>query len=132
MRFARNSWHRKAALILPLALMIPILVACGGAPAGQQAEQPTAAQAAQPTTPPEPTAAPKPTTPPQPTAAPKPPSPPEPTVHPAAPNTPEAIINGGMTEANGLAVASVKSCDQPYAGLIKEIAAVDTSTVRFT
>jgi ABC-type transport system substrate-binding protein len=29
-------------------------------------------------------------------------------------------------------VASVKSCDAPYSGLIKEIAAVDKSTVRFT
>ncbi|HEU5097508.1 MAG TPA: ABC transporter substrate-binding protein, partial [Roseiflexaceae bacterium] len=45
---------------------------------------------------------------------------------------PAAASNGGLTQTNGLSVASVKSCDAPYAGLIKEIAAVDPLTVRFT
>src|SRR6185436_18067019 len=107
MRFARISWRRSGALALLLALMLPILAACGGsAPATTApttAAEPTAAAAA-PTTAPEPTAA---------AAAPT-----------AAAEQP-ALQNGSMTETNGLKVASVTSCDKPYAGLIKEIAAVD-------
>ncbi|MBK9712542.1 MAG: ABC transporter substrate-binding protein [Kouleothrix sp.] len=56
MRFARVSWRRSAALALMLALIVPILAACGGAPA---AVEPTAAPAAAATAAPaaEPTAA---------------------------------------------------------------------------
>jgi peptide/nickel transport system substrate-binding protein len=118
------SWRRHGALALLLALLIPILAACGGAaPAAAPSEQPTAAQAAAPTTAPEPTAAPAA----EPTAAPA-----EPTAAGAPTSAPAAGSNGGLTQANGLSVASVTSCDAPYAGLIKEIAAVDPLTVRFT
>jgi ABC-type transport system substrate-binding protein len=118
------SWRRHGALALLLALLIPILAACGGAaPAAAPSEQPTAAQAAAPTTAPEPTAAPAA----EPTAAPA-----EPTAAGAPTSAPAAGSNGGLTQANGLSVASVTSCDAPYVGLIKEIAAVDPLTVRFT
>src|SRR5689334_5100645 len=100
MQFATAAWWRGAGLALLLALIVPILAACGGAAPATTA--PTAAPAAAPTAAPEPTA--------------------------AAP----AASNGGITQNNGLSVASVKSCDAPYQGLIKEIAAVDKSTVRFT
>jgi ABC-type transport system substrate-binding protein len=112
--------------------MLPILAACGGsAPAAP--DQPTAAAA--------PTAAPAaaaPTAAPEPTAA---PAAAAPTAAPAGEQptaaAPAGEPIGGMTETGGLAVASVTACDaeyagQKYAGLIKEIAAVDASTVRFT
>jgi ABC-type transport system substrate-binding protein len=127
MRFARISWRRSGALALLLALMLPILAACGGTPttpaaAPTTAAAPTAAAAA-PTAAPEPTAAAS-----APTAA------AEPTAAgaPTAAAEPAALQNGSMTTANDLSVASVTSCDAPYAGLIKEIAAVDPLTVRFT
>ena len=100
------SPKRSLVLALLLALVLPILAACGGsAPATTQ-----------------PTAAPAPAT-----AA------PEPTAAPAPASEPI----GGVTTTNNLMVASVKACDaeyagQKYAGLIKEIAAVDKNTVRFT
>jgi peptide/nickel transport system substrate-binding protein len=128
MRLARISWQRGATLALLLALIVPILAACGGtAPAST--EQPTAAPAAQPTAAPaaQPTAAPEPTT--APAAA---------TSAPAA--TAEATTGetiGGVKTDNGLMVASVSACDAEYqgakyTGLFKEIAAVDPSTVKFT
>src|SRR6266540_2967007 len=106
MQPARICWRRSAALALILALVVPILAACGGgAPAAT--EQPTAGAAEAPTA----------------AAA-------QPTVSPAD-------LIGGLTETNGLAVASVKACDAKfqgaaYGGLIKEIAAVDKTTVRLT
>jgi peptide/nickel transport system substrate-binding protein len=128
MRFARISWRRSGALALLLALMLPILAACGGSAPATTApttavEAPTAAAAA-PTAAPEPTAAAE-----APTAA---AAAPTAAGEPTAAAEPAALQNGSMTEANGLSVASVTSCDKPYAGLFKEIAAVDKSTVRFT
>jgi len=46
MRFARISCHRSGVLALLLALMLPILAACGGAAPTTTSEVPTAAAAA--------------------------------------------------------------------------------------
>ncbi len=126
MRLLWISWRRSAALVLLLALIIPVLAACGGTPAG--GTQPTAAAPA--TAAPQPTAAAEPTAAPQPTAAAEPTA--APTAEAAAPTAASAASNGGLTENNGLLVAAALSCDEPYTGLIKEIAAVDPTTVRFT
>ncbi|HEX5692104.1 MAG TPA: ABC transporter substrate-binding protein, partial [Roseiflexaceae bacterium] len=124
-----TPWKRSAALVLLLALMLPIIAACGGAAptTGGATTVPAAATTApEATAAPEATGAAEPTSAPEATAAGA-----EATAAPEA-TTGTAVQNGGMTEANGLAVASVQSCDAPYTGLIKEIAAVDASTVRFT
>ena len=127
MRLARISWQRGATLALLLALIVPILAACGGT-APTTTEQPTAA--AQPTAAPAPTAMPEPTAAAEPTAA-------EPTAATEATAEPSGDVIGGVTTANNLMVASVTACDAEYqgakyAGLFKEIAAVDPLTVKFT
>src|SRR5689334_22634703 len=126
MRFAQVSWKRGAAAMLLLALIVPVLAACGSS--APSATAPTAAApAAEATQAPAPTSAPAPTEAAAATAAPAATAGTE-----ATAATAPAGQMGGLTENNGLAVASVKSCDKPYAGLIKEIAAVDKLTVRFT
>lgn len=124
MRLVRISRKRSLASALLLALIVPIIAACGGT-APTTTQEPTAAAAA-PTAAAEPTAA-------APTAAPEPTAAAEPTAAPAPASEPI----GGVTTTNNLMVASVKACDaeyagQKYGGLIKEIAAVDKLTVRFT
>lgn len=122
------SGKRSLVSVLLFALILPILAACGGA-APATTEQPTAAPAAA-TAAPAPTAAPA-----APTAAAA-----EPTAAAAEPTAAAAPAGdpiGGVTTTNDLMVASVKACDaeyagQKYAGLIKEIAAVDKNTVKFT
>jgi ABC-type transport system substrate-binding protein len=131
MRFARISWQRSAVYVLLLSLIIPILAACGGA-APAATEQPTAASAAQPTAAPAaaaPTAAVAPTAAAAPTAA--------GAEQPTAATAPAGDTIGSLTTTNDLMVASVSACDAEYqgakyTGLFKEIAAVDSSTVKFT
>jgi peptide/nickel transport system substrate-binding protein len=127
MRLAHTSWQRGATLALLLALLVPILAACGGtAPAAtEQTAAPPAATTAPATAAPAATAAPEPTS--APAAA---------TSEPAATSAASGDTIGGMTTNNGLAVASVTACDAEYqgakyTGLFKEIAAVDPLTVKF-
>ena len=121
MPLTRSPYRRSAPVALLVALMIPVLAACGGAPAtnapaatGETAPTTAAGAptvAAAPTTAAaEPTAAATAAAA-EPTAAAG-----EPT---AAATSAPALSNGSMTEANGLSVASVTSCDKPYVGLIK-------------
>lgn len=131
MQLARIS-RRSPIWVLLLALIVPILAACGGtAPA--TTEQATTAPAT--TAAPEPSAAAEATS--EATAA------PEATAEATAEATTEATAAaagepiGGMTMNGDLMVASVTACDAEYAGakytgLFKEIAAVDATTVKFT
>lgn len=98
-----------AALML-LALLVPLIAACGGAPAAQT-----------PTEAPAPTAAPE-----APTAAPAP----EATAE--APTEPAGESQAIYTTENGLMTVAAVECGGDYNGLLKEIAAVDPLTVRFT
>ncbi len=104
---SRESLRRPVAWLLLLTLLVPVIAACGGTPPTTEGPTavPTQAQAATDV----PTAA-------APTAA------PAPTDAAAAPTTAPAT--------GELMVASAPDCD--YGGLIKEIAAVDPLTVRFT
>jgi peptide/nickel transport system substrate-binding protein len=97
---------RRRALVVAmlLALLVPVIAACGGAPAAQA-----------PTTAPAPTAAP--------TAAP---------AATTAPTAPAGASQAIYTTENGLMTVAAVECGGDYTGLLKEIAAVDPLTVRFT
>jgi ABC-type transport system substrate-binding protein len=98
------SRRRPAALVLLLALLVPLIAACGGgAPTGQEA-----------TTPPE-------------TATDAPTDAPEPT---DAPDTATTDVAATPSDTGELMVVSAADCD--YGGLIQEIAAIDPLTVQFT
>ena len=98
-----------------LLIAVAVIAVLGGACGGQETAAPTAAPA--PTTAPvEPTQAPEPTMAPEPTAMPEPTKAPEPT------DTPEPAVE--------MMVMAAENCD--YGGILKEIAAVDALTVRFS
>lgn len=126
MGFRHISWQHLAARVLLFVLVIPLVVACGTAPTGgtqTTTSAPPATSAPVATTPPEATSAPAPTTAPAVTAE-APTAGTEPTATTATTGT------SVLKEENGLLVAAAPNCD--YGGLIKEIAAVDKMTVRFT
>ncbi len=102
------SKHRTWALLAGLILVALMVAACGGAAAPTAAPAPTEAPVAEPTAVP-PTPEPEPTAAPEPTATPEP----EPTEAPME-----------------LMSAAAADCD--YGGILKEIAAEDEHTVRFS
>ncbi|GAB4206475.1 MAG: ABC transporter substrate-binding protein [Roseiflexaceae bacterium] len=57
MQVSTSSWRRTSALLLLTALLIPVLAACGGAPAGSATTPPAATSASVATSAPAPTAA---------------------------------------------------------------------------
>jgi peptide/nickel transport system substrate-binding protein len=115
-----NTGLRTIAGILLLMLLIPILAACGSAPAAEPTEAPAAeateAPEAEPTE--EPAA--------EPTEEPAAEATEEPADEPAADS--QAIYT---TEGDLMTVAAAE-CGNGYDGQIKEIAAVDGGTVKFT
>jgi peptide/nickel transport system substrate-binding protein len=115
------SGQRTIAGILLLMLLIPILAACGAAPVSEPAAEPTEAPAAEATEAPAEEPAAEPTE--EPAAE-------EPTEEPAA-EEPAAESQAIYTEGDLMAVTAVE-CGNGYTGQIKEIAAVDESTVKFT
>ena len=137
MRLARTSWRRCAALVLLLALIIPLVAACGATQPGASSSATTGAATTAPattteaaTTAPEPTSAPAVTTAPATTTGAATTAPATTTEAATTAAGAPAASQGGMTEENGLLVAKANDCN--YGGLIKEIAAVDKLTVQFT
>jgi peptide/nickel transport system substrate-binding protein len=115
--------RRSTGLALMLALLLPILAACGGSstPSDTSTNAPVATEAPAAEAPATEEA----------TEAPAE----EATEAPAeeATEAPAAGTQGGLTKNGDLLVASVESCDvDGYAGIFKEIAAVDANTVQFT
>ncbi len=118
-----THWRRQAALLLLLALFLPILAACGGQQ-GAAPEAPT--EAAEPT---EPTEAPEATEPTTETEA------EAPTEGDAAEEPTEADAAEEPTAETAAAegdLLTVSAPDCEYGGILQEIAAIDEMTVQFT